>query len=229
MLETVLNFLRHLTWKRYWLAFVTVLTGIALYTLFENRQVALERVTPAMANFNDDIELSPPGPVGQRIIADFARKHPEIALITLIDADPVRNLRLIVYRHFSNDEVKRLVEAAEASGTSGQGPLITSDEKNNRQVLAILSGEFYCTPVGEGAFGQIFREAATKVTYSCRAPLPPAFGKSTGWFSIHITKWPVDHGFDTLKFDALSMSLNYFNAEIAQRGTSPRSFSGDNR
>lgn len=215
MQEKLLEFLKDLTWTKYTLTLVAVISGIALFAVFENRQKVYDRITPHVVT--DDMLLEKPSNRGRQIIAELVARHPEIVLVTLIDADPLRNMRRPIYRHFNHSKLEDVIKQQEESGRDGSGPLYTSDESNNRQMLAIMSGEFFCSPVDEGSFAKMFPGVGEIAKYSCRVPLPPAFGKATGWFSIHISKWPPEHGLDQLKFDALSMSLSYFNVEIATR------------
>lgn len=209
--------LKVLTWKRVSMAAVAGVIGLAGFTMFENRQQMYDRFNPQL--YAEDYPLVPPKAEGQKIIRDFMTRNPEVALITLIDADPVRNVRFPIYRAFNNEEVERVINAAAANGQRGDGPLFNNTESNNKQIIAIMNGEFFCTPVNEGEFARLFPTLTTKIKYSCRAPLPPAFNKATGWFSMHLTGWPPKSGFDNFKFDALNMSLAYFNAEIAKRST----------
>ena len=208
--------LKVLTWKRVAMASAFAGAGLLFLTLYENRQKVYERLEPQF--YAEDYALQPPGKLGEEVLRNFIAAHPEVALITLIDADPVRNIRTPVHRIFNNTQLEQVIKGAEQSGRSGAGPLFSADAENNKQMIAVMNGEFYCAPVSEGAFANLFPEVSKIVKYSCRIPLPPAFGKATGWFSMHLTDWPPPRGLDNLKFDSLNMSLTYYNAEIAQRG-----------
>ena len=216
MFEKILDFLRTLTWKRYGISTIAVITGIVGYTLFENRQKVYDKMQPQL--YAEDYPLTAPGPVGKKILAELASKYPEIAIITIVDADPVRNQRIPVFRLFLDKDLEDIVKRVVGESTDkGNGPLFSSDEESNKQVIAIMNGEFACTPGMIGEFVKLFPESKSIVKHSCRIPLPPAFNRATGWISLHFREWPVGRGYDSIKYDALSASLAYFNAEIASK------------
>jgi hypothetical protein len=142
----------------------------------------------------------------------------DIVIVGLIESDPVRNMRIPIYRFIKDDDVQRIVDEAKERGATGIQPLFTENLSNNKQMLAIMSGEFNCGPVTEEGVLITFPKLKDKIVATCRVPLPPAFGQATGWIAIHLRKWPPTAGLDQLKFDALNMSLAYFNLEIAKRG-----------
>lgn len=206
----------HLTVKRLLISAVAGLVAIAGYTLWENRQKVFDNQT---IKYNGDYVLQKPGAEGNKVVGQFVNSHPEIVMVTLLDANPISNRRQVVSRWFNDPTVQSAVETiTTANPTVGDGALFTADHENNKQVLAVLSGEFYCAPSGGGIITQAFPEVAKKVKYSCRIPLPPAFGKATGWFTVHLSKWPLDD-LDRFKTDALTMSLTYYNAEILKQPT----------
>lgn len=217
LIDAFVHLFDKLTPMRVILATALTAALVAIFTLYENRQDVYQGVTTVKVV--GDFPLEPPKDDGKRLIQEFVRKHPEVGMVTLIDADPVSNTRRPVYRVYNNDKVKQIITDAIEAGQTGIQPLFNSDPKNNEQMLAIISGEFSCSPVKEGGIAYAFPQIVGTVVMTCRAPLPPAFNKATGWFSIHLIKQLTPQELDKLKFDALSMSLAYYNAEIAERET----------
>lgn len=216
-LKVIDNLLQHATFIRVMLVSVLLVVSVAALTLYENRQKVYDDFS--MSKMNGDFILKEPTPRGYQILSDLASKYPEIALISLIDADPVANTRRVVARVFIDKHMELVIKAKTTTNpTVGDGPLFGSDALSNKQVLAIMNGEFSCDPVAGGILATVFAEAAADVKMSCRVPLPPAFNKATGWFTIHTKELPKEK-LERLKFDALSTSLMYYNSDIAVRGS----------
>lgn len=215
-LEKIMQWLTTLTWPKLALALVAVTSGITMYTLYENRQKVFEFQTGARGQA-DDFELMAPTKDGKAIFEAFLKLHPEVAYIALVDANPLSNRRITVARFYNDKEIQGIIENATRDTPSlGDGPLLTADPILNKQVLAILAGEFYCDPAKDGVIAKVFPEAAKRLSYTCRVPLPPAFNKATGWLAIHLNKWPSDD-LEKFKIDALTLSLSYYNAGILKQ------------
>jgi hypothetical protein len=203
----------HLTVKRLIISAVAGAIGIGGWTLWENRQHVFDRQA---IKYDGDYKLPPPSADAQVLVQAFVNLRPEIVMVTLLDANPVSNTRNVVHRWFNEAAVRESVErVTKVNPLAGDGALFTSDPENNKQVLAVLSGEFYCAPVS-GIILTAYPEVAKRVKYSCRVPLPPAFGKATGWFAVHLEKWPPAD-MDNFKSLALMMSLTFYNREILKQ------------
>lgn len=215
----VVDLVKTLTWTRLALYTVTALLAVSLYTVWENRQNLLTRVSTSLNSTVDDFILEAPTKVGVGIVTDFMKQHPAVQMITIVDANPIDNTRVIVHRSFNDQKVKAYIEARTGEyPRAGDGPLFTADADNNKIVLSILNGEFSCSPVREySIFARAFPELAGKTTYQCRVPLPPSFGKATGWFSLLLKEPLSAEEYDHIKIDSLLMSLNYYNLEVLKQ------------
>lgn len=210
LLSHVDDILHAVTLKRVLLTLLLSFGLLMVYAMYENRQ----RIYSGILNdpVIGDYKLEHPTNRGKQALDDFVRRDKNIMLLTLIDADPLNNLRIPVYRSYGSEEVKRLIESSGDSRAAGSGPLFNTDPKNNEQILALMNGEMTCSPVNEGMFARMFDGVDRLVKYSCRVPLPPAFKKATGWFSIHLREMPEDMA--KFKYEALNMSSLYYNMEI---------------
>jgi len=210
------NLLQHATFKRVGAVSLLLFVFIAALAVYENRNRVYGSV---ISRTEGDYVLEPPTDAGKAIVHNFAAKYPNIKMITLIDADPIGNRRIVVHRDFHDITLERIVRArTDIDPHIGDGVLFSANEQNNKEVLAVMAGEFLCTPNGPStAISRAYPGSELLVTYGCRVPLPPAFNKATGWFTIHVDKWPLDN-IEQLKVDALSMSLNYYNTEILRQG-----------
>lgn len=218
----VIDFMTKMTWGRLALYVVTAAFAISMYTLWENRQQLFTTSSRSLNGTIDDFILETPGKVGEGMIRDFLKAHPSVLMISMIDANPIANERKVVYRDFNSARLKSTVETQVAiNPTAGDGPLFNADETNNKQILAILNGEFTCSPVRpQGPFGRAYPDLNALNLYQCRVPLPPAFGKATGWFSLIMEAAPPSvEVYDQLKIESLLLSLNYYNLEILKQAT----------
>lgn len=216
VLEKLDSLLQHVTGKRVFLVLVLFLGLLMMYTAFENRQVLYKE--SGLGNFEGDYELQKPSIESEKIIKDFMSKYPNIAMISLIDADPINNRRKPVARYFNSPEIESIfAEVLRKNPDAGDGPLVTASPESNSQVYAIMNGEFQCAPNQNTILTNQFPGSDKLVAYSCRIPLPPAFNKATGWFTIQLKSWP-DAKIEEMKVDALNMSLQYYNHEIKKEG-----------
>lgn len=216
ILKTLDSLLQHVTFIRVFLVSILIIFAVLSLTLYENRQRVYDDFS--VAKLDGDFMLKPPSLKGTQILNELTAKYPEIAMISLIDADPVANTRRVIARIIPDTLLNKIVhEKTDTNPTIGDGPLFGSDPTSNRQILSIMNGEFSCDPVSGSILANIFPQSQTIVKFSCRVPLPPAFNKATGWFTIHLKEMPKEK-LDRLKFDSLSASLMYYNAEIATKG-----------
>lgn len=209
------DFFTKLTWRRLLISFIAATFSITLYTVWENRQTLFDVGKTGLNGVVGDYPLNPPGKTGKAIVNDFLKRHPEVLMLSLLDADPETNTRKVIARFSLDQDVLSAIEQ-ETKGLPGigNGPLFTADPENNLQVLAIINGEFKCAKTS-GIVLRVFPEFSKRVVWQCRVPVPPAFNKATGWMTLHLSKWPLtaDQEFD-LKSDSLTMANDYYNREV---------------
>lgn len=206
------SWLKEATWHRLALLFATLILLAAALAYYENRHIIYNKVVPN--TMTGDWPLAHPTQESQAILAAFAKRHPQAALITIIDADPERNRRTVVYRHFNNHAVEEFVRAKEATGVDGAGLLYTANDiEANKQVLAINDGQVICDDASKGFFANAFKGVERLVSYSCRVPIPPAAFSVTGWISIHFVA-PPELPTEELRQQMLALAMAYYKADI---------------
>ena len=216
--DKLFEFFTKLNWYRLGISAVAALLIIFNYTLYENRQVifnlAKPLVTVSANTITADYRLEYPSVVGKNILNKLTLLHPEISMVSVIDADQISNSRTVVYRTFNDPVIEKIIKStAEKIPDVGNGALFTSgDEASNIQVLAMLNGEFLCTPAS-GILVKAFPELGPHIEYQCMVPLPPAYNKATGWLTLHLKEWPVTD-FNRLKNNSLIAALEYYNKEV---------------
>lgn len=212
--EKIISWAMTLTWPKLIIAATAVVVGIAGLTLYENRQKVFADLQSA--RLTDDFKIEPPTKAGDEVFEAFLRSHPEVLMISLIDANPITNRREVVRRYFNNSDLKKVVlDAVAVNPGIGDGPLLTAEPQMNSQVLKILNGEFHCDPAAVGPIFKAFPDAIRVVKYSCRVPLPPAFNRATGWLTLHLSKWPIDD-LERFKMAGLQLSQTYYYTDISK-------------
>jgi len=206
----VWEWFEHLTVHRIGVSALAICVAIGGYVGFENRQRLFDGVR-STGVLGATFKVTTPSKEQHEIISKFLVLHPEVAFISLLDADPVANRRTIVHRFYNDPVVEEFFKKADKERPgSGNGPLFTDNEANNAQVLAVANGEFMCSEVPGGILEKQFPKIATGIVKTCRVPLPPAFRKAGGWFAMHLRSAP---DMASLKTDALTTSFLYFEAD----------------
>ena len=210
----VFDWFTHLTWPKMILATVAAVLMLTIYTLYENRQKVFDFKTSIIT---EDFMMEPPSKAGREVFEQYLRLHPEVSYISVLDANPITNERMVIARFYNDKEIKAIVETQVlANPTISNSSLMTADPVMNKQVLAILAGEFYCDPAQGGFIAKAFPEVAKRLVYSCRVPLPPAFNKATGWITLHLNKWPLED-LEKFKVTALTLGLTYYTLDISKQ------------
>jgi hypothetical protein len=205
----ILTFISRLTIKRVIVIALAGVVGLAGLVVYENRQKLFDSTMKVVTL--GDFVVDTPTEKQTALISTFMANHPEVLFITLVDADPVRNTRKVIHRFFNEDITRDYFAKIDKSRPGlGDGPLFTDSEANNAQVLSVANGEWFCSSTKGGILEKQFPQIAEQVTQTCRAPLPPAFRKAGGWFSIHL-KGNADMA--SLKIDSLTMSFLYFEGK----------------
>lgn len=223
--QKVLEFFTHLTWPKFALYAVTAAFSISTFTIWENRQNLFTKIEMSFNNAVDDYKLHYPSKDGVGIISEFMRNNPEVLMLSIVDANPIDNDRIVVYRHYNDKRFAQYAGQARPVEVymAGNPPLFTSDVENNKLILAMLRGEFYCIPSTQDQLLQRrYPSVALASPFQCRVPIPPSFGKATGWFELQLSD-PLDQSQDRLKVESLVMSLRYFETEVMRIDPSHRS------
>jgi hypothetical protein len=153
-------------------------------------------------------------PESEQTIGIFMRKHTEVVYLTVLTFQFEKNTRLPIYRAFNSDELKKIIYERLNGGDGALPMFIKNDSSNNAQVIALITGETHCDPFTGGGLARVWPDLATKLTMSCRVPIPPVFGNNIpGYMVVHVTKKLTDYEVEVLKLDLilLSKTINDIN------------------
>jgi len=211
-IDTLVKLLSILTLKRVGLFTVFCLIVISMYTLFEHRQLAYDSVTEMKIPTEGKYDLKEPNSEQKTLIDDLVKSNPSVIQISVVDADPIKNFRKVLYTRTYDKEFETFHEKT-ISGKLPTGPLFSTDQQSNEHIVNLLSGEIRCAPSNEGFYYRMYPEFTRFIKYSCRIPLPPAYGKVTGWLSVHFAEWPL-RDFGKTKYDMLNLANDYYLEEL---------------
>ena len=156
------------------------------YTVFEHRSEIFMETSfsprPIGNMVNETFNVSD---ITKQEFAEYAASDKSIAGIAIISADLRQNLRTAVFFYGNGNTAKynqqgRLLPI-------DQLPLFTSDDENNRQMVKLINGEFFCVPYSSTIMAHASDEPHNELVAVCRASLPPYFGHFSGFISVLLT------------------------------------------
>lgn len=122
-------------------------------------------------------------------IRDFVIADDDIIGFGVFSADIRLNLRITNF--FFGDGQKNSIEEKETlNQISRLRPLFTSSELNNRYMVKLINGEFYCVNYTSTLLSRSSPDINTEVISVCRASLPPYYGHFAGFLTIYLRNDP---------------------------------------
>lgn len=189
------------------LAFAMMLVSIVI--LFEVRTAFFQRyLTP-----DPQIVLSPvPTRLvltseSIRAVEQFAASNTDLAAVGVMSVDLSENTRTALLMIYNDKKLE--VQAAKLNMTTW--PLFTSSPANNSDISSLLNGEFTCSPAQYSTLAlSIGPNSPIKTT--CRVPVPPYYGRLTGYLVMHSTDELSIYQVDRLRNAALRLSIDMYYA-----------------
>ena len=195
------------TFKRVLSVGLLILFGLVGYIGYQ-QSTALGKILFTKAESGNKPFLAIP-PESEQAIGIFMRKHKDVVYLTVLTFQFEKNTRLPIHRAFNSDELKKIIYERLNGGDGALPIFIKNDESNNAQVIAILFGETKCDPFTGGGLARVWPDLASKLTMSCRVPIPPVFGNNIpGYMVAHVTKKLTDYEVEVLKLDLILLSKN---------------------
>jgi hypothetical protein len=112
--------------------------------------------------------------------------------IQIINVDFRKNIRTQAFFVSNNEKLKKSVDDYLAL-TGGSGTSIfTNNEVNNKRIIDLLNGNFICTPYEDTIAPLIYQGTLGSINYICSVPIPPYYGKFTGYVNVYLTEKPTD-------------------------------------
>lgn len=190
-------------------------TLTAWFAYQNSDQIATHYLSPGFADGGTLTALSD---ASIHELEKMLRKYPNlIEFAVVIRFDFSTNSRIPIARAFNNESMRREIEGSQL----GIIPIfITSDLENNNQMISLIQGEFSCSTADSGGVMHLWPGIASKLSMSCRVPIPPAFGAggSRGYIALHLKAVPDKFQLEAIKLDMMTLAMFIYNTD-AEHGS----------
>lgn len=197
------------------LLLVLLASVIATFSMFfyDNRNILFVTMIKAISSNREVVnwDLSKESKID---VVKLVRDSEEInfALVTQINLQKNRrNVR------FWELQSKMLDEIQNKAAFLGPMPVFDKDGRNTSQILAILNGDFVCSPFEETVFYKIFPDLAREMPIICSVSIPPVYGHSTGILTVGLTKKLSMEEMTTIKQDVIDLSSKIYMRDIIKK------------
>ena len=175
-----------LTFKRVALIALMTIIGLVIFSLYENRNNIVERVTttkpPPSVELSNAWVLSNLNKVGLQSLA----KTTGITLVLVSEVDLRKNTQKIKYTYL--DDTTIVLEPELTQAFTLPYPLFDLDPKNTAQMVAVLNNEFRCDAFTDTYFFRITPSLGLKLPQVCRMAIPPFAGQFVGFVNIFLNR-----------------------------------------
>lgn len=158
------------------------------------------------------------------LVEQFAHTHSSVVdVIGVVAVDLIDNSRNTVLQVFNDKKIAAEVVAQEAADQSKKypTPLFTTDPLRNTEISSLLAGEFFCG-VGTNVLFAAPYVISVPIKTTCYSPVPPYYGRLTGYIIIHSKRELSIYEAATLRDAALHLAINVYYADILRpAGPSP--------
>lgn len=188
---------------------------VSIFILYEAKTAVVQRyIVPdtqvAVVPSAERLELSS---ASREAVAEFAHAHPEIAVVGVVAVELKENTRTSLMRVFNDKEVERRVVEADKTQPGGPFPLFTADTAGNAEITALLGGEFTCSTEDVAVFIQRYN-LGDKLKQVCRIPVPPYYGRLTGYLVLYSKVEMSIYEKDRLRSAATRLALDIYRNDV---------------
>lgn len=217
--DKVLQILQDLTDKltlsRIVSALLAGVLAIGLYTAFENRVRVLEKALALVKPVEVDPTLEWSTSTETRTqIQQLIAKGDLVKLVLITQADLKKNRRSAKY--FQLEDPDSVLIRKKAAGLLPQA-VFDSDERNTKQMVQVLNGEFVCSRYEETVFMTIFPELKPRIPFICRLAVPPFYGRFVGILTFGVSREPTKLEMDSLRIEANRLSVQIYLKDVMRQ------------
>lgn len=188
---------------------------VSIFILYEAKTAVIQRyIVPdtqvAVVPSAERLALSS---ASREAVYEFAHARPEIAVVGVVAVDLKENTRTSLMRVFNDKEIEKRVMDADKSVPSGPFPLFTADVTGNAEITALLSGEFTCSTEDVTVFIQKYN-LGDKLKQVCRIPVPPYYGRLTGYLVLYSKAEMSIYEKDRLRSAVTRLALDIYRNDV---------------
>ncbi len=211
LIEKVLSWL---SLKRVFMLGITAAVIITSLTIFENRTQLANGVRTR--GVTERVVSDEPFKVGENSeaqIKSFVAKNEGVVVFTVISVNMRVLQRHPVYIYTNDTSMKQLIDSYSQSKNMTQ-PFFTSDEKNDNQMIELMSGGFHCVKYEDTVNALIFPGVKNKVKAICRVGLPPYHGQFSGYISALLSELPSSYKQQELRLELVQLATSIYMADV---------------
>jgi hypothetical protein len=168
---------------------------------------------PFIMSVGDRLELTPNSVL---IVQQFLKTHPDIDVVGVVNFDMVHNTRTNMLRMFNDKALEAKVQEQIAHPPEKPQPLFTSDIESNSEISSLLSNQFTCNS-GESIFTRQYG-LRNIIHTTCRVPIPPYYGRVTGYIVLYSKKEMSIYEKDQLRIAAIRLAVDMYYQGVQHPG-----------
>lgn len=184
MIGLLAKIVRTISFTRVVIWLLTATIGIVGYTFFEHRndlidatkKFGAERVGISFKISNQSLLK----------IQDLVKNNNSIVGVVVIAADLRLNLKTVVAYEGYDKNNNQIV----TSDSLRRLAFFNKSEDNNRQMVHMLNGDFFCLPFEHSQLKYVLFNTNSAATYVCSVSLPPYYGNFSGFISVLLNAGP---------------------------------------
>lgn len=141
--------------------------------------------------------------------------HTGAISVQVINVDFKKNTRTQAFFISSNDKLKQSVDNYLVMVGGTGTPVFNSDEVNNKRIIDLLNGNFICTPYADTIGPVLYQGTSGIVEYVCSIPIPPFYGKFTGYINVYLTKAPSEANVAAIRQSLSELSIIIYEESLS--------------
>lgn len=153
------------------------------------------------------------------LVTKFAEAHKEIAVVGVVSVDLPANQRTNVLRVYNDKALEQLVKTREAASAMPYNqvafPLFSNNVVQNSMISTLLAGEFTCSATESAMFSPSYN-LEERLKTSCRVPIPPFYGRLTGYLVMHSARELSIYETEALKAASLRLSMDLYYTDVVR-------------
>jgi hypothetical protein len=193
---------------------------VAIVMLYEAKTATIQNklFTQRVQSSTSQLTLSQES---TEMITTFSNTHTKAAIVGIVAIELETNSRRLLFKQF-NDKALLIIADAHTKEGEDKFPLFDLDPVNNAEISTLLGGEFTCSTASGVPF-LVKYGLQDSIKLTCRAPIPPYYGKLTGYLVMYFTKELSIYEIDTLRSEALKLAIDIYYQDVANpaRGERP--------
>lgn len=133
--------------------------------------------------------------------------------ITSVDFQ--KNIRKVMFASIDDERMKKLYDRFLEDIKITEFPFLSnSSQSDNLRMIALLNGEFVCSPYLSTLAGHVMPEGAVVATTVCATGIPPEYGKFSGIITVYLKREPTEEERQVLESSMRDLANKIYKNDI---------------